>query len=499
MVGVILKNHKNATQANLESDAFSVLFGQNQYLVVIAAVNTSISGVPTGGTNIGTFTEIVIDDNYTGFPLAAWWAPINGIVANQTVTLSHGSAFATMDVILLTGVDGVLDDLHTSLPVAGPASGGDADDPLNGLTTTFENSVVFSAFASVANPTAGSGWTQISGANFLLTQYRTVATPGSVNATQTVGAGSSNRSLAFAVKPSTTRKPIFHDGLIFLNTPSAATLGLNEVCNLIYTGGGGSSGALWDGEPVPGPTTAPNAAVQTNVETYAAAADTSKITILNVEHWPLPPAGTDPANFSDYDTEKGWYEQLLDWWRAENPDAAVAYYAIGLFRDYFRALKGVGHADYTEWQVENDYRQSIVDKMDAIFPSCYSFYDIPEDWAAYVAANIAEARRLAAASDGQPVYCFIKPDAPFPGDDPPSASTDMTPTVHWLIELEQAYNDADGVVPWGGFNLEWGTYGENNGWWQATQEFFDRKKGFPRSLSDQTIHPHPASGKPYRI
>ena len=141
-LSVVLETHDNATTANLVSTAFSC--DADDIIVVVAMCNLAFSGVPTGGTNIGTFTEIV----KLGLTLdcAAWWALATDAVSSQSVTLAHSSAFTTLDVLSFKGANTVapLDHADASLPAS---NGGSAPrDPLNGLVPTTDGAIVVAGF-----------------------------------------------------------------------------------------------------------------------------------------------------------------------------------------------------------------------------------------------------------------------------------------------------------------------------------------------------------------
>jgi hypothetical protein len=201
----ILESHTNAaSEADHTSNAFSC--DEDDIILAICMVNTNdFTGVPTGGTNIGTFTEIA-SFSATNH-IAAWWAAATGAVTSQTVAMDHSDAnFTTLDIVTISGASTTdpFDHADASLPAVSPAAPN--EDPITGNTTTVANTVMFSAFRSgtTQNQTEGSGWTKLSGANYLLTQYISLATATSQDATIGTGVNGANGGLVFAVKPAPT-------------------------------------------------------------------------------------------------------------------------------------------------------------------------------------------------------------------------------------------------------------------------------------------------------
>jgi len=92
------------------------------------------------------------------------------------------------------------------------------------------------------------------------------------------------------------------------------------------------------------------------------------------------------------------------------------------------------------WQAANDVVAPLVDSVDALFPSLYTFYDDQKRLGDIRAANVAEARRLA---KGKPVYAFISMTY---HDSSPTLAGQLIPRDYWQRQLRVLNQVADGVV-----------------------------------------------------
>jgi hypothetical protein len=152
--------------------------------------------------------------------------------------------------------------------------------------------------------------------------------------------------------------------------------------------------------------------------------------------------------------------------RTAAPGRRFGYYSLLPGRDYWRALRGAGTAEYRAWQREDDRLAPLEQRVDLLFPSLYAFYDDPSGWATYARAQICEARRISS----KPVYVFLwfefHPSSRGPGI--------FVPPRYWRMQLDTARRYADGVVIWGGYNLAASrprTWDANAPWWRETLAF----------------------------
>jgi hypothetical protein len=125
--------------------------------------------------------------------------PFTSARTNEAITATitgTTSTFTVLDVWEVTGADTSASpwDSHSGLPVIGTT------DPLS-ISTTNANDFVFGFFATAqTSPTAGSGWTLISGANFQCCEYQIVsATQSALSVSMTTGSGSAHTGIADAL------------------------------------------------------------------------------------------------------------------------------------------------------------------------------------------------------------------------------------------------------------------------------------------------------------
>lgn len=185
--------------------------------------------------------------------------------------------------------------------------------------------------------------------------------------------------------------------------------------------------------------------------------------VLDIERWPL--TGDGPAVQSTV----GKFLSVLSWVKGEAPSVPFGIYGTVPVPDYWRAIRDPVSAEFRSWQQDNDRLEGISDRVDALFPSIYTFYPDRQSWVTYAIAQIAEAKRKA---NGKPVYAFLWPQ--YHESNRLLGSRPLDPD-YWELQLNTVYQHADGVVIWGG----WGPNGpeswnEKAPWWQVTKRFMTR-------------------------
>jgi hypothetical protein len=160
------------------------------------------------------------------------------------------------------------------------------------------------------------------------------------------------------------------------------------------------------------------------------------------------------------------YVKTIDWMRDAGYSKPLSFYGSLPVRDYWSAVKG--GPPFQQWQRENDRLAPIVAKVEALYPSLYTFYPNQQGWVAYAAGNISEAKRI---GRGRPVYPFLWPQY---HDSAGALAHHEIPADYWLLQLRTMREHADGLVIWGGWDfdkkapLQWD---DNAPWWQATRKF----------------------------
>jgi hypothetical protein len=189
----------------------------------------------------------------------------------------------------------------------------------------------------------------------------------------------------------------------------------------------------------------------------------SQPVVIDIERWPLN------GDAAVVQATVHQFMSVLSWFKSAAPELRVGLYGTIPVPDYWRAIRDPGSADYRAWQQDNDRLGEIVVRVDALFPSIYTFYPDRRGWVTYAIAQMREARRKA---NGKPVYAFLWPQ--YHESNVLLSHRPLDPD-YWETQLTTVYDHADGVVIWGG----WGDKGpepwdEAAPWWQATKRFLTR-------------------------
>lgn len=182
--------------------------------------------------------------------------------------------------------------------------------------------------------------------------------------------------------------------------------------------------------------------------------------VLDIERWPLK------GDELTVQSTVRKFLLVLSWVEDEAPSVAFGVYGTVPVPDYWRAIRDPASAEFQSWQQDNDSLERISDRVDALFPSIYTFYPDRQGWVTYAIAQMAEARRKA---KGKPVYAFLWPQ--YHESNTLLSHQPLDPD-YWELQLKTVAQHADGAVIWGG----WGENGpepcnEEAPWWQVTKRF----------------------------
>lgn len=196
------------------------------------------------------------------------------------------------------------------------------------------------------------------------------------------------------------------------------------------------------------------------------ASSSKSIVCLDLEHWKM--VSTGPSDDAEVARNINALGKIIDWMHSAAPSLRIGYYSLLPNRDYWRAQKGEGHIEYTEWQAENAKLASIAKKVDVIFPSLYTFYNDQPGWVKYAKANIAEAKKY-----NRPVYPFLWPQY----HDSTALKHTRIDGNFWELQLNTLKDlQVDGIVMWDfAHNYETGKrlyWNPREGWWVSTLKFF---------------------------
>jgi hypothetical protein len=165
---------------------------------------------------------------------------------------------------------------------------------------------------------------------------------------------------------------------------------------------------------------------------------------------------------------------IADWIHEANPNLTIGYYGQIPQRDYWSFILPGLSEDLDKLKQRNQKFQALVDHVDVLFPSLYTFYNDRENWKIYAKGMIKEAKKY-----NKPIYAFIWPQY-HPG-------TSFIDGAFWRLQLEELYAlGIDGVVIWGGYLQQWDVSAlddDPNNWWYQTLDFMHSKGLLPENTA----------------
>jgi hypothetical protein len=192
---------------------------------------------------------------------------------------------------------------------------------------------------------------------------------------------------------------------------------------------------------------------------------TDKPYILDIEGWDVRTMDDIVANKN---IDK--YILVIDTMKKARPDLKFGYYAVLPDRDYGAPVTG-NIGSINKWEYRNKRLQRLAAHVDVVCPSLYTLTDNQEGWKVYATENIKRAREY-----GKPVYPFIWPEY---HNSNVRLAGQAIPSEFWQEQLDLVYQQADGVIIWGGADLESAdvngivplVWDENMLWWKVTKQF----------------------------
>ena len=186
------KHVNSGSGSSVALPAFTTTVATQVFIAV--TVNSATVSSITGGSLTWTKRK----STGQGSPVELWTAPAASALSSVvfTVNLSISSSFCTCDVFAFSGNDtSTIWDGNASVPASQTTA-----DPI-AETTNNANDVLIGAFRmnTQGNPTAGTGFTLISGANFQLCEYQIVSSSGAQSLTIGTGVGDANGCIADAM------------------------------------------------------------------------------------------------------------------------------------------------------------------------------------------------------------------------------------------------------------------------------------------------------------
>lgn len=200
--------HKNITAGTSTTVSLttSVACG-TAYCAVLANIHSSFEGNVTAvsGSTLGALTKRAAVGDTTSGPngLYAYAKAYTSALSSEVITITYengGTTFSTIDCFGIANTKTTSQfDPNGTVPATAATF---PSDPL-AISTNNANDFILGTFRqnSAASPTAGTGWTAVSGANFLLTEYKIVsATQTLLAVTVGTGVGDTNGGIADAIE-----------------------------------------------------------------------------------------------------------------------------------------------------------------------------------------------------------------------------------------------------------------------------------------------------------
>lgn len=165
---------------------------------------------------------------------------------------------------------------------------------------------------------------------------------------------------------------------------------------------------------------------------------------------------------------------ILSAFRKAAPDRQLGFYGYLPLTDYWRAVDKSDSPKFLSLRRDNNRVAPLAGKVDALFPSLYTFYDDEAGWVKRATAQICEARRLSS----KPVYVFLWPD--YHGNGGKTDAPRLIAPRYWRLQLDTARAHADGIVIWGGWDFKANgkqRWNPDAPWWNETLKFMRSLEG----------------------
>lgn len=188
----------------------------------------------------------------------------------------------------------------------------------------------------------------------------------------------------------------------------------------------------------------------------------SDYVILDIEHWFK---NWRKKNNSEKQKIIKRYTNTVDELREALPGHKFGYYGVVPAWAHWNVMSS--DIQQRKWDDENSLRKSVIDSVDVLYPSLYTYHDNPEEWKAWAALTLAKAREMA---NGREVIPFIWPNY-HQSSVPYKKGKRELPTSYWRMQMEFVKNNADGFVVWNGALGNKGNWDESMPWWTETKSF----------------------------
>lgn len=243
--------------------------------------------------------------------------------------------------------------------------------------------------------------------------------------------------------------------LLFTNTPDLSSYGLKPMPTM------GNKNRFWKSTDDTF-TTDPDELVLRSTAASLPSSKEQDIYFIDIEHVHV--------NLSSKYTTVEWNDsitkvlKIINTLKFERPGIRYGFYSLLAERQYWP------HAQTPEWSARNDhFVKKMCHAVDFVSPSLYTFYPNQLGWVEYAITMINEAKKC-----NKPVYPFIWPQY----HNSSSLAGQLIPGDYWRLQLETIRLHADGVVIWGGWQVDWDastSETDPTNWWYQTLDFIEDK------------------------
>lgn len=182
--------------------------------------------------------------------------------------------------------------------------------------------------------------------------------------------------------------------------------------------------------------------------------------ILDIEAWKIGSNINDAE--ANYNIDK--YITVIKIMKKTRPDLKFGFFGVLPIRDAVRFGPPTA-IEYAKWHYANIRAKRLAEYVDVICPDLYTFYNNENAWKSYAVLALNESKMY-----NKPVLPFIWPE--FHDSNSELKNTFIDSSL-WEKEVSFLFKNADGIIIWGGRNLQMHTpriWDDKAKWWCITKE-----------------------------
>jgi hypothetical protein len=185
--------HKNITSGSSTTVTLTTSISDGLIVASILVNGTSVSSISSANTTGWALRKRQASGGSNA--IEEWTGKAANALSSEVITINYAAAisYSTIDVFGVSGAGtATIFDSNAALPDFGTTT-------QRAITTSNANDFLLGQyrFGFTSTPTQGSGWTKISGADYLLTEYQVVAATQSALGV-TIGTGDTDQNAGIA-------------------------------------------------------------------------------------------------------------------------------------------------------------------------------------------------------------------------------------------------------------------------------------------------------------